>query len=482
MNLLGSMMRDSRLRFASLAVIVGLGVGLGVVLAPARAWAFGETIIDVRILDNQRTGEDTVRSIAGVSPRDTLEVDTLDKVRERLNTSGLFSDVNVWWEPAGEGVRINISVKDKFPWAPVPTASFSANNKSFGLLFVHGNLFGRGKQLVLGGRVSSIDSGAVIGYRDPAMFGTWIYWGMNAWVQNSVVPEYDNLGPGGEMTPTLLREAHFSGYGIEPNLGIAWLRRVKTQAAWRLEQINDRGAKDPVRAALDPSMADTTRATNGGLIGVLRTSLTFDFRAREFAVMRGVALYAGLDLASPQFDSDFTYWRAGASWEHGIRLFKTWNFVYYGGVNTGHNLPFWAENTAGGSNLRGYLFQQFRGDSAISGKAELHFPLFSISSLDFRGLVFYDTATIWYHENPSGGLPPTLDANGYFTRATPDGRTFPGDLETGIHLHSFHHDIGGGFRFFLRSVAVPLVGFDAGHGLDNGWGGNGWRFILLVGA
>ena len=96
-----------------------------------------------------------MRSIAGVSIGDTLEADTLDKVRERLNTAGLFADVNVWWEPNGEGVRINIAVKDKFPWAPVPTASWSANNKSIGLLFVHGNLFGRGKQLLIGGRLAT---------------------------------------------------------------------------------------------------------------------------------------------------------------------------------------------------------------------------------------------------------------------------------------------------------------------------------------
>ena len=115
----------------------------------------------MRVLDNQRTEESTVRSIAGVSIGDTLEADTLDMVRERLNTTGLFADVNVWWEPHGSGVRVNISVKDKFPWAPVPTASWSANNKSIGLLFVHGNLFGRGKQLLLGARLAQIDSGAV---------------------------------------------------------------------------------------------------------------------------------------------------------------------------------------------------------------------------------------------------------------------------------------------------------------------------------
>ncbi|HVY39832.1 MAG TPA: POTRA domain-containing protein, partial [Polyangia bacterium] len=159
-------------RGALLASIFGLALGLDA----APAFAIGEVITDVRILDNQRTEESTVRSIAGVTIGDTLQSDTLDTVRERLNTTGLFADVNVWWEPHGSGVRINISVKDKFPWAPVPTASWSANNKSFGLLFVHGNLFGRGKQLLIGGRLAQIDSGAVLAYRDPSLFGTWMYW------------------------------------------------------------------------------------------------------------------------------------------------------------------------------------------------------------------------------------------------------------------------------------------------------------------
>jgi len=38
--------------------------------------------------------------------------------------------------------------------------------------------------------------------------------------------------------------------------------------------------------------------------------------------------------------------------------------------------------------------------------------------------------------------------------------------------------VGGGLRFFLRSVAVPLVGLDAGWGIES----HGWRITLLVGA
>ena len=41
-----------------------------------------------------------------------------------------------------------------------------------------------------------------------------------------------------------------------------------------------------------------------------------------------------------------------------------------------------------------------------------------------------------------------------------------------------HQAVGGGLRFFLRSVAVPLVGFDAGYGLES----HSWRFTLIIGA
>src|SRR4029077_18407711 len=56
-----------------------------VLLTPAPALAVGESITDVRILGNQRTEEDTVRSIAGVKIGGTLELDTLELARERLH-------------------------------------------------------------------------------------------------------------------------------------------------------------------------------------------------------------------------------------------------------------------------------------------------------------------------------------------------------------------------------------------------------------
>jgi outer membrane protein assembly factor BamA len=192
--------------------------------------------------------------------------------------------------------------------------------------------------------------------------------------------------------------------------------------------------------------------------------------------MTGSALSGALDVASPTFKSDFTFWRAGVSFEQGVRFFRSHNFIYNVGGTIGHNLPLWMENTAGGPDLRGYLYQQFRGDTQLTAKVEYHFPLFSVGSLDFRALGFYDAAAIWFREQLP--LEPAADP-AYTIRNTTDLRTFPLDTQRGLDLsRDTHTSVGAGLRFFLRSVAVPLVGFDAGYGIES----HAWRFTLIVGA
>ena len=137
------------MRWPNLSLLL---VVIALCLSTTRAWALNEPIRDVRVLNAVRTNEETVRSIAGVSIGQPLESDTLDVVRERLHTSGMFSDVNVYWEPYQDGVRINIVIGEKFPWAPLPTFSYSPGNISGGVFVGHGNLFGRGKRGVIGGR------------------------------------------------------------------------------------------------------------------------------------------------------------------------------------------------------------------------------------------------------------------------------------------------------------------------------------------
>jgi hypothetical protein len=209
----------------------------------------------------------------------------------------------------------------------------------------------------------------------------------------------------------------------------------------------------------------------------MEAELTFDFRAREHAIMWGNALSFSYDDGDPRWGGDphFKYWKARATYEHGFRFFRKHNLIFRVGGYIGENLPLWAENSAGGAGLRGFLHRQFTGDTQARSQAEYHFPLFSVMKLEVRGLVFNDATAIFYRKLPE--LDPTGQT--YYDRY--DGRNFlpPAYLKPGFNSkRDVHTSIGGGLRFFLRSVAVPLVGIDAGYGLPNG----PVRFLVVIGA
>jgi outer membrane protein insertion porin family len=448
-----------------------LGAALAIA-APRASFAIGEVIRDIRVKDNARTDEETVRSISGINIGDTMEVHTLEEVRDRLNTSGLFADVDVYWRPYRDGVAVHIAIRDKFPWAPVPTFSYAPGNISAGLVVAHGNLFGRGKRGIIGGRISTADSGAIIAYQDPALFGSWGFYQFSGVFQDQVIPEYSNL-EGMPLDP--LRETKLRSIGFSAKLGVAWFRRVKTSIGWSIDRYRVREVIGNNLLYPDPLVVPFP--AEPGIRSTAEAELTFDFRSREHAVMWGNALTFSVDHGDPLWGGDtlFKYWKARASYEHGFRFLRRHHFIVRLGANAGRNLPFWAENSAGGGNLRGYLHRQFTGDTHLRTQAEYHFPLFTISKLDVRGLLFNDAAAVWYRK-----LPPTDDTGQiYLERA--DGRRFlpPAYLSPGFDRHrDVHTSVGAGLRFFLRSVAVPLVGVDAGYGMPDG----PLRVLIVVGA
>lgn len=459
-----------------------------VLLGSSAALAQEETITDVKVRGAVRTDEETVRSIAGISIGASLRSNTLDIARERLHTAGLFADINVYWEPHGVGVRVVIVVKEKIPWAPVPTFSYSPGNISAGGVLAHGNLFGRGKRGLIGGRVSNVDSGVVLAYDDPAFWGSWGFFTIKGRYQSQIIPEYSNVAIEG-MPLAPIRNSRLRAYGFDISVGIAWFRKVRTSFGWNLDwnevrwsalegdnpYASDPGNNPYAAIAFPDGIAPLSQRS--ARRGNATVNLTFDFRARQHAVMYGNALGFNFDYAAPRWGSDSTlwYWKASASYEHGIRFFKRHNLIVRVGGVTGENLPLWSENSAGGTNLRGYLYRQFQGDTHLRSQAEYHFPLFSLWSLDVRGLAFFDAAAIWFRKLPE--IDPAAPDR-YLERG--DGRQFlpPIFLRRGFKAEEdVHTSAGLGLRFYLRSVAVPLVGVDFGNGI----GTRDVRMILVVG-
>ena len=265
----------------------------------------------------------------------------------------------------------------------------------------------------------------------PRCSDTWLYWELKAVAQRQVIPEFDVYATA-PVSPW--RKTTIDAYGIEPAFGVSWFRRVKTQVSWRLDKMLYQKTRlyDPAtgnEVPFDPATDPT--AIGQGVMGIGRAALAFDWRAREFAVMSGTALGGALDIANSTFRSDFDFWKASGFWEQGIKIFRRHNFVYSFGGAMGHNLPLWWESTGGGKSLRGYLEQQYRGDTQIFARAEYHFPLFSIGSLDFRALGFYDFMALWYRE-----LPTDLTGNGYLYRPSQRPHVQPRLRGPGLRLGS----------------------------------------------
>src|SRR5689334_2927830 len=95
-------------RYAPLLVV--LTVGLWSTTAAA------DKVVDIRVDGNTKTTDDTVILIAGIEKGDDLSPDRAEQVRRDLVTSGLFKEVQVYWEPAPGGQRLVIIARDKHSW------------------------------------------------------------------------------------------------------------------------------------------------------------------------------------------------------------------------------------------------------------------------------------------------------------------------------------------------------------------------------
>jgi hypothetical protein len=117
-------------------------------------------------------------------------------------------------------------------------------------------------------------------------------------------------------------------------------------------------------------------------------------------------------------------------------------------LNGGRHLPFHQELTAGGvQDLRGYALEQFRGDTRAVGRIEYSVPIAKWKFFAFRALGFFDSTYIGYHfQDPTGGRDylPTEHPGASWTRT----------------------DIGAGFRVYVSSIVLPLLGLDVGYGLE----------------
>jgi outer membrane protein assembly factor BamA len=458
-----------RIAIVTLAVVLGVTSG-----------AFAETIREIIVEENTKTDDDTVALIARLDIDDDWDNDMIEVVKQRLVSSGLFKDVTVFSEPhkSGNGVKITILVKDKHSWVIAPAFYTQPTNIGGGIGFGENNLFGKNQKLLLYGQIATGDSFFIGAWVIPALGGTRWYAQVDTFLKSARNIEYappqkylqTDLTGGANKA---VRESRLNYLNAGVKLGIELFRGFKIDARLRGATVTypDGGVKLAEGASIDditgiPGSDPNTPIPEPGLQGndvSTEFTMSIDRRANWYGIQSGYKYAASFESASPGLGSDFRYYYAGASIYRAEKILERHNFIFKSSVGYGFHLPFQQEYLTGGTSMRGWLNNQFRGDFKVIANAEYSVPLFTIKGLSMRGLAFWDSAytTFLRTDNPQRNYLPGSQ------RDSPDVATGNDRSKFQEYFAPFKNSVGVGTRFYLRQIVLPLLGLDFGYGLES---------------
>jgi outer membrane protein assembly factor BamA len=435
-------------RLAPLVVV--LTVGLWSVDAAA------DKVVDIRVDGNTKTTDDTVILIAGIEKGDDLTPDRAEQVRRDLVTSGLFKEVQVYWEPAPGGQRLVIIARDKHSWVVAPTLYNQPTNKGGGGGFGENNLFGENKKLLLYGQAATGDSFLFAAYVDPSIAGTRLRWQGDIYLKYGRVIEYASPRKYWRDDPKPLRISRLTylngglRFGTELWKGVTLDGRIRgAKVGYSKLELAEGATLEEITG--DPSSTAIPAPGAEGYDVSGEVTLGIDTRANWYGISSGYRFVATFEQALPGLGSDFEYWYSGVQLQRAIRFLERHNLILKGAFGYGHDMPFQQEYTAGGTAQRGWKNNQFRGDLRVTANAEYSVPIVTIKGLAIRGITFWDSSYITFRDaDESSGMRDYL----------------PGADVRG--LAPLRNSVGVGTRFYLRQIVLPLLGLDFGYGVERG--------------
>ena len=321
--------------------------------------------------------------------------------------------------------------------------------------FSPNRLFSPNQKLLLYGQIATGDSFFIGAWVIPAIGGSRFYAQFDTFLKTARVIEYQ---PARSYTadPAAVRQSRMNYLNGGIKLGVELFRGVKLDARLRGAYVSYKDVSalttDPTLISSDPD-ADINNPPKPGKQGwdvSNELSMTIDRRADWYGVQTGYKYQTSLEYSLPQLGSDFHYYLVNLSLYRAVQVLERHNLVAKAAINVGHNLPFQQEFTMGGTAMRGYLNNEFRGDLRVTANMEYSLPLFTIAGLSIRALGFFDS--------------------GYttFRTATNDERSYLPNSPRSANstLAPFKNSVGVGTRLYLRQIVLPLLGLDFGYGLE----------------
>lgn len=389
---------------------------MGVTVTTPAVELVGGTITEISLEGLRRTREEVVYDLLEVEVGDPVTADLFLTIEETLIGSDLFAAVQVSGRAVtDDSVEVVIMLDEKWTLIPIPFFSTNGSTYQGGLILIETNLLGRNKQLISAGFFGNDGVRGFVAYADPSIFGSSWSASLSAGTGRN---DTERLLP----DETLLRSFEYDQQRLGVNLGYNITRRAKIGARLgyeRWEIISGESLEDV--QFLEPSLSveyDGTRP-----LDVLRVGP----QARVSG--RTVTHHSGWEVA------------ARGEWAFPVATTHRFRLVGSGAIG---EMPTVAERVISGDGYRTLPFQAVSADTWGSTSAIYDLPLMSA---DWGALVL---SHFWEF--------------GGYTNEEVDPRLFYGP--------------GGGFRVYIRQVAIPALGLDVAYNIPD----DGLVFSFSLGA
>lgn len=372
----------------------------------------GRVVEEISFRGLRKTREDVLLEVIDVEPGTPASQQLVADTELALMETDLFAEVIITPRPIGEdGLELEIAVDEKLTLIPIPFFSTNGSDFTGGLILLESNLLGLNQQLIAAGFGGNAGFRGFFAYSVPSVAGSKWQAGLSAAGGRS---DFEQERP----DELMVRESELDNWSVGGTVGYRFTRELSAQAGLRFEDWRVRS--DSFVAGLDPLedvqyLQSETRLRYDGTrpIDVLRVGPQAEAESRTL-------------LNDDGWDA-----RLSLGWAFPVARVQRLRLLASGGLG---DMPSLAEQPISGRD--GYRTLPFGGVTADEWGSVSGFYDVPVVSAGWGALVlshFWEVGTY-----QTDGI---------------DHRLFWGP--------------GGGFRVYLRQVAIPALGLDLAYNIPD---------------
>jgi outer membrane protein assembly factor BamA len=404
-----------------------------------------------------KTRDDAFLARMRLRPGDPIDYSVLAAAEERLVACGLFVSVRVWLDmPREQAVRkmyleerpeptdVHVTADEKVSWFVFPTGSLGGGDKAAGVVYGDQNQDGHGRQVIAAAQYGESKSYLLGGFRVPIVAFAPLTYAFDAVLRLETFRFYDSHRLVMDVPTRVMGGEGQVGWVVTPTV------RAMVGAMYNSIGVFTQHGADPtaVAPAYNPAF--------GNLV-VLQLYVLYDDTAAPEGLRHGTRISLKNEVSDRFWKSDFDYVKLDFQMELYGRWGSTYpSMVFRSVVNyptSDRGVPITQLLRAGGSDLRGYVVNEFHGDTLMVVQLEAQVPVFkgikvplTSSTLNVAAAAFVDTGILL--ERHPGGIA---------------GATARAPVPK---FSDFHTGLGAGLRLLVPGVAIPAVKLDVAYGID----------------